>query len=327
MQSTGPGDDDWELEAVCSVETLALKYNSDAVKTYSLLDKILAKYNIVLDDTMSPYKRPNRKVGVALTFHIDDAHDINMVEGAGFLIYYGNIHMRDLGWKKVRGSTPQAYIMPDDVATQRSHAGSTTSYAELDSLEQRVLAMYPPDRNYLVWKYVKTNSDGSTQLTNLLPPTTVSRFVAIDAKRQKLAAPVHRIHIVDVDDDDGTHDLGQPVTVEAAGPGSPNTSAVDGVSALAPAKNTSETLSAVVDSHLLIETSKNLCFDVQAAPDNGTAGSPEATDVATISPNTPPKETSSNLFDKPQHKSINNDEAGTQLFGDATGGQSDVDSE
>ena len=92
------------------METLATKYNGDAVKTYALLDKILAKYNnvILLDDTMSPYQRPTSKVGVALTFHIDDAHDINMVEGAGFLIYYGNIHMRDLGWKKVRGSQPQA---------------------------------------------------------------------------------------------------------------------------------------------------------------------------------------------------------------------------
>ena len=246
------------------MDTLATKGNGNAVKTYALLDKILAKYNIVFDDTTSPYRRPTSKVDVALTFHIDDAHDINMVEGAGFLMYYGNIHMRDLGWKQVRGSTPQAWIMTDDVAShwQRSHAGSM--YAELDSLEQRVLAVYPPSRNSLVWKYVEINGDGTTQLCNLLPPTTVSRFVAIDAKRQKLAAPVHRINLVNVDDDDGTHDLGEPVIVDAAsGQGSPDVSAVAGVSAMTPPKSTSECLAEkpVLDSHVYKETGSKLCFD------------------------------------------------------------------
>ena len=316
MQSTGPGDDDWE--AVCSVETLATKYNGDAVKTYALLDKILAKYNIYLDETMSPYNRPTSKVGVALTFHIDDAHDINMVEGAGFLIYYGHILMRDLGWKKVRGSKPLAYIMTDDVASHPSYAGST--YAELDALEQRILDVYPPSHNYLVWKYVKINRDGTTQLCNLLPPTTVSRFVAIDAKRQKLATPVHRI--IDVDADDGTHDN---VSVAAAGPGSPNTSAVAGVSAMTPAKNTSENLSAVVDSHLLLETGKHLNFDAQAGAEKDTRGiSPDTMDVAAISPNTPPKDTSGNVYEKPQNEVLSN-EAGTQLFGIANDDRDDSD--
>ena len=116
-----------------------------------------------------------------------------------------------------------------------------------------------------MWKYIKISRDCTTQLCNLLPPTTVSRFVAIDAKRQKLATPVHRI--IDVDDDDGTHDF---VSVAAAGPGSPNTSAVAGVSAMTPAKTTSENLSAVVDSHLLLETGKNLNFDVQGGAEKNT---------------------------------------------------------
>ena len=67
---------------MCSVETIATKYGGDAVATYARLDKILAKYKIVVDETMSPYPRPTAKVGVALTFHIDDDHAINMVEGA-----------------------------------------------------------------------------------------------------------------------------------------------------------------------------------------------------------------------------------------------------
>ena len=78
-QSTGPGEDDWEV--LCSVATIATKYGGDAVATYARLDKILAKYKIVVDETMSPYPRPTAKVGVAITFHIDDDHAINMVEG------------------------------------------------------------------------------------------------------------------------------------------------------------------------------------------------------------------------------------------------------
>ena len=79
-QSVGAGDDDWEV--VCSVETIATKYSGDAVATYARLDKILAKYKSVVDATMSPYPRPTAKVGVAIMFHIDNNHAINIVEGA-----------------------------------------------------------------------------------------------------------------------------------------------------------------------------------------------------------------------------------------------------
>ena len=57
--------------------------------------------------------------------------------GADFVIVFGNIAMRSLGWKKVHRSTPVAYIMTEEVASTPSHAGST--YAELDELEQRIM--------------------------------------------------------------------------------------------------------------------------------------------------------------------------------------------
>ena len=80
MQGTGAGDDDWEI--VCSAETIATQYAGDAVATYARMDKVLKKYNISVDESESPYPRPTSKVGVEITFHIDDEHSINMVEGA-----------------------------------------------------------------------------------------------------------------------------------------------------------------------------------------------------------------------------------------------------
>ena len=79
-QGTGAGDDDWEI--VCTAELIATQYAGYAVATYARLDAILAKYKSVVDETMSPYPRPTAKVGVAITFHIDVDHAINMVEGA-----------------------------------------------------------------------------------------------------------------------------------------------------------------------------------------------------------------------------------------------------
>ena len=66
---------------MCSAATLATKYAGDAVKTYARMDALLAKYKTVVDETLSPYARPTTKVGVDITFHIDDEHAINMVEG------------------------------------------------------------------------------------------------------------------------------------------------------------------------------------------------------------------------------------------------------
>ena len=78
-QGTGAGEDDWEI--VCTAETIATQYAGDAVGTYARMDTVLAKYKICVDETESPYKRPTGKVGVEITFHIDDEHSINMVEG------------------------------------------------------------------------------------------------------------------------------------------------------------------------------------------------------------------------------------------------------
>ena len=171
--------------------------------------------------------------------------------------------MRDLGWKRVHRSCPVAWIMTEDVATLPSHAGST--YAELDDLEQKIMLKYPAPRNYIIWQYIKINSDGTQQPCNLPPPTSVSRFVAIDAKKRK-----HEETKALVDDDDG----GDEVCVEAA-------------------------------------------------PERSLEESPEATAITTISPNTPPKDTSSSLAEKPQQEVMDNNEAGTQLFGVATGNESD----
>ena len=82
---------------------------------------------------------------------------------------------------------------------------------------------------------------------------------------------------------------------------------------------TKKSLSAVVDCHLLLEIGKNLNFDVQAGAEKNTGGiSPDTMDVAAMSPNTPPKDTSGNVYEKPQSEVMSNvmsNEAGTQLFG------------
>ena len=52
--------------------------------TYAQMNALLAKHKIVVDETLSPYKRPTTKVGVEIMFHIDDEHSINMVEGELF---------------------------------------------------------------------------------------------------------------------------------------------------------------------------------------------------------------------------------------------------
>ena len=143
----------------------------------------------------------------------------------------------DLGWKKVHCSTPVAWIMTGEVATLPAHAGST--YAELDELEQRIMQKFLAPRNCLIWKYVKINFDGSKQLCNLQPSKSESRFVAIDAKRQKLDEETKEI----VDDDDGTPGPTKIVFVEAAsGQGSPDITPVAGVSAMTPPMRTSECL-------------------------------------------------------------------------------------
>ena len=175
----------------------------------------------------------------------------------------GGIALRDLGWKRVHRSCPVAWIMTEDVATLPSHAGST--YAELDDLEQKIMLKFPAPRNYIIWQYIKINSDGSQQRCNLPPPTSVSRFVAIDARKRK-----HEETKELVDDDDGT----------------------DGVS-------------------------------VEAAPERSPEGSPDQSAIATISPNTPPKETSAALYEKPQPETMNTDEKGTQLFAVAPGSDQD----
>jgi hypothetical protein len=83
---------------------------------------------------------------------------------------------------------------------------------------------------------------------------------------------------------------------------------------MAKSTKSSENLSAGVDSHLLLETGKNLNFDVQGGTENTGGISPDTMDVAAMSPNTPPKDTSGNVYEKPQNEVLSN-EAGTQLFG------------
>jgi hypothetical protein len=180
--------------------------------------------------------------------------------------------MRSLGWKKVLRSTPVAYIMTEDVASTPSHAGST--YAELDDLEQRIMDKFPAPRNYLIWSYIKINSDGTTQSCNLQPPKSESRFVAIDAKRRKYEETKEL-----VDDEDETMIQGKGDVSEE---------------------------------------------DVSVVAAGQEPGSPEVTAVARITGNTPPKDTSEHVYEKPSNQSLISDAAGTQLF-DATDGQNDSD--
>ena len=151
----------------------------------------------------------------------------------------GGVALRDLGWKRVHRSTPVGWIMTEDVATQPSYGGST--YAELDALEQRIMDRFPAPRNF-IWRYVKINENGDNQICNLQPPTAVSRFVAIDAKKRKYEETREL-----VDDDDGTDGtLANGVSVVAASgdgtPSSPDDTVVVQMSPNTPPKNTCESL-------------------------------------------------------------------------------------
>ena len=99
----------------------------------------------------------------------------------------------------------------------------------------------PAPRNFIIWQYIKINEDGSKQNCNLPPPTSVSRFVAIDARKRK-----HEETKELTDDDDGTQARTDMVFVEAASedtnPGTPVITNVARVSALTPPKDTSESL-------------------------------------------------------------------------------------
>ena len=175
------GPDDWE--AVCSAETIGLKYGGDAVKVYADRDKLLAKYGIDVDETESPYPRPTGKVGPRLTFHIIGQDlTIRMVEGGGFLLQYGNIPLRSLGWVKDEDARLQSWEMTFDIAEGRAHAGSTL--AELDSLEQRILKRFPQPLAYLQWVYI-VDMDGVKKPSNLPQPCMKSRFAALDDARAR----------------------------------------------------------------------------------------------------------------------------------------------
>ena len=126
MQRTGPGD--WE--AVCSAETIVLKYAGDAVKVYAQRDALLARYNIVVDETESPYPRPTTHVGPHIVFNIiqeGNSLTVKLVEGGGFLMQYGQTPLRSLGWAKDPDSRPQSWEMTADVAETPDHAGSPGS--------------------------------------------------------------------------------------------------------------------------------------------------------------------------------------------------------
>ena len=168
---------------MCSAETIGLKYGGDAVKVYADRDKLLAKYNIFVDETESPYPRPTGKVGPRLTFHIIGQDlTIRMVEGGGFLLQYGNIPLRSLGWAKDEDASPQSWEMTFDIAERRAHAGSTL--AELDSLEQRILKRFPQPLAYLQWVYI-VDMDGVKKPSNLPQPCMQSRFATLDDARAR----------------------------------------------------------------------------------------------------------------------------------------------
>ena len=84
-----------------SAETIGRIYGGDSVKAYADRDKLLGKYNIVVDETESPYPRPTGRAGPRLTFHvIGQDLTIPTVEEGGFLLHYANISLRSLGWAK-----------------------------------------------------------------------------------------------------------------------------------------------------------------------------------------------------------------------------------
>ena len=208
MQRTGP--DDWE--AVCTAETLGLKYKGDAVKTYAARDEILRKWDIDIDETESEYPRPTHRVGPSITIHILADLTIKIVEGGGFLVQFGQIPLRSLGWVKDTHARPQSWEMSPDVAELPNHAGSTM--AELDSLEQRVMNRFPKPQHYMVWRYDYVDAEGNQRRSNLPPPTMESRFIKIDAlKRQREAQP-HRIILTDSPPRDPTQAAAQAAALD-----------------------------------------------------------------------------------------------------------------
>ena len=67
------------------------------MKVYAQWDALLAKYNIVVDETESPYPRPTTPVGLHLVFNIIqelDSLTVKLVEGGGFLMQYGKTQVR-----------------------------------------------------------------------------------------------------------------------------------------------------------------------------------------------------------------------------------------
>ena len=153
-----------------------------------------------MDETESPYPRPTSLVGPHLVFNIiqeGDSLTVKLVEGGGFLMQYGQIPLRSLGWAKDPDSRPQSWEMTADVAEAPDHAGSPL--AELDELEQRILQKFPLPKNFMVWRYDFVGQDGQVKRSNLPQPTMQSRFVKIDAvKRQRETATApHRILLED----------------------------------------------------------------------------------------------------------------------------------
>ena len=208
LQRTGP--DDWE--AVCTAETMGLKYRGDAVKTYTAMDEILHKWDIDLADTESEYPRPTHRVGPCINVHILADLTIKIVEGGGFLVQYEQIPLRSLGWVKDAHARPQSWEMSPDVAEMPNHAGSTM--AELDSLEQRILHRFPKPQHDLVWRYDYVDAEGNQKRSNLPPPTMESRFIKIDAlKRQREAQP-HRIILTDSPPRDPAHAAAQAAAMD-----------------------------------------------------------------------------------------------------------------
>ena len=105
-----------------------------------------------------------------------------MVEGGGFLLQYGNIPLRSLGWAKDEDARPQAWEMTFDIAERRAHAGRTL--AELESLKQRILERFPQPTAYLQWVYIVVR-DGVEKPSNLPQPCMQSRFASIDDARAR----------------------------------------------------------------------------------------------------------------------------------------------
>ena len=174
---------------------MGLKYWGDAVKTYTAMDEILHKWDIDLNKTESEYPQPTHCVGLCITVHILTNLTIKIVEGGGFLVQFGQILLCSLGWVKDTYACPQSWEMSPDVMELPNHARSTM--AELDSLEQHVLARFPKLQHYLVWCYDYVDAEGNQKCSNLLPPTMESRFIKIDAIKRQCKAQLHCIILTD----------------------------------------------------------------------------------------------------------------------------------